>query len=100
MRTTRGTRTSIFGRPSCILKLPFTNTTKGTMKFKLFSCGSWGAYDCDVPANLDNAYAYVRAKIPNFRTYTSWGHDEAIIGGYYDAVLAENALGNRGRPLG
>src|SRR5271155_4122615 len=24
--------------------------------------------------------------------------DEAIIGGYYDAVLAKNALDNRGRP--
>ena len=52
----------------------------------------------DVPANLDDAHAYIRAKIPNFRTYTSWGHDEAIIGGYYDAVLAKNALDNRGRP--
>ena len=52
----------------------------------------------DVPANLNEAHAYVRAKVPNFRTYTSWGHDEAIIGGYYDAVLAINALDNRGRP--
>jgi Pectinacetylesterase len=52
----------------------------------------------DVPAKLDQAHAYIRAKIPNFRTYTSWGHDEAIIGGYYDAVLAKNALDNRGRP--
>ena len=52
----------------------------------------------DVPARLDQAHAYIRAKIPNFRTYTSWGHDEAIIGGYYDAVLANNALDNRGRP--
>jgi hypothetical protein len=52
----------------------------------------------DVPANLDEAHAYIRAKIPNFRTYTSWGHDEGIIGGYYDAVLAKNALDNRGSP--
>jgi hypothetical protein len=52
----------------------------------------------DVASNLDDAHAYIRAKIPNFRTYTSWGHDEAIIGGYYDAVLAKNALDNRGRP--
>jgi hypothetical protein len=52
----------------------------------------------DVPAKLDDAHAYIRAKVPNFRTYTSWGHDEAIIGGYYDAVLAKNALDNRGRP--
>jgi len=52
----------------------------------------------DVPANMDEAHAYIRAKIPNFRTYTSWGHDEGIIGGYYDAVLAKNALDNRGRP--
>jgi hypothetical protein len=52
----------------------------------------------DVPANLDDAHAYIRAHVPNFRTYTSWGHDEGIIGGYYDAVLAENALENRGRP--
>lgn len=52
----------------------------------------------DVPANLDDAHAYIRAKIANFRTYTSWGRDEAIIGGYYDAVLAANALDNRGRP--
>lgn len=52
----------------------------------------------DVPANLDEAHAYVRAKVPNFRTYTSWGRDEAIIGGYYDAVPAINALDNRGRP--
>ena len=52
----------------------------------------------DVPSNLDDAHAYIRAKIPNFRTYTSWGHDEAIIGGYFDAVLARNALDNRGRP--
>ncbi len=35
---------------------------------------------------------YIRAKVSNLRTYTSWGHDEAIIGGYYDAVLAKNAL--------
>jgi hypothetical protein len=41
----------------------------------------------DVPAKLDEAHAYIRARVPNFRTYTSWGHDEAIIGGYYDAVL-------------
>jgi len=52
----------------------------------------------DVASNLDDAHAYIRAKIPNFRTFTSWGHDEAIIGGYYDAVLAKNALDNRGRP--
>jgi hypothetical protein len=52
----------------------------------------------DVPAKLDEAHAYIRARVPNFRTYTSWGHDEAIIGGYYDAVLAINALDNRGRP--
>ena len=52
----------------------------------------------DVPANLDGAHAYIRAKIPNFRTYTTWGHDEGIIGGYYDAVLAKNALDNRGGP--
>jgi hypothetical protein len=52
----------------------------------------------DVATNLDAAHAYIRAKVRNFRTYTSWGHDEAIIGGYYDAVLAKNALDNRGRP--
>jgi hypothetical protein len=52
----------------------------------------------DVPANLDCAHAYIRANVPNFRTYTSWGHDEGILGGYYDAVLAKNALDNRGRP--
>jgi hypothetical protein len=52
----------------------------------------------DIAANLDAAHAYVRAKVSNFRTYTSWGRDEAIIGGYYDAVLAINALDNRGRP--
>jgi len=52
----------------------------------------------DVPANLDKAHAYIRAKVPNFRTYTSWGNDEGIIGGYYNAVLAMNALDNRGRP--
>ena len=52
----------------------------------------------NVPANLDDAHAYIRAKVSNFRTYTSWGHDEGIIGGYYDAVLAKNALDNRGRP--
>lgn len=47
----------------------------------------------DVPAKLDQAHAYIRARVPNFRTYTSGGHDEAIIGGYYDAVLAKNAIG-------
>jgi len=52
----------------------------------------------DVAANLDDAHAYIRAKVANFRTYTSWGRDEAIIGGYYDAVPAINALDNRGRP--
>jgi hypothetical protein len=52
----------------------------------------------DVSAKLDQAHAYIRARVLNFRTYTSWGHDEAIIGGYYDAVLAKNALDNRGRP--
>ena len=52
----------------------------------------------DVAAKLDEAHAYIRARVPNFRTYTSWGHDEGIIGGYYDAVLAKNALDNRGRP--
>jgi hypothetical protein len=52
----------------------------------------------DVPAKLDEAHAYIRAKVRNFRTFTSWGNDEAIIGGYYDAVLAKNALDNRGRP--
>jgi len=52
----------------------------------------------DVPANLDAAHAYIRAKVSNFRTYTNWGHDEGIIGGYYDAVLAKNALDNRGHP--
>jgi len=52
----------------------------------------------DVALSLDDAHASIRAKISNFRTYTSWGHDEAIIGGYYDAVLAKNALDNRGRP--
>lgn len=52
----------------------------------------------DVPAKLDQAHAYIRARVPNFRTYTSWGRDEAIIGGYYDAVPAINALDNRGRP--
>ena len=52
----------------------------------------------DVPANLHDAHAYIRARVPNFRTYTSWGYDEAIIGGYYDAVPARNALDNRGRP--
>jgi len=52
----------------------------------------------DVPAQLDKAHAYIRARVRNFRTYTSWGRDEAIIGGYYDAVLAVNALDNRGRP--
>ncbi len=52
----------------------------------------------DVPAKLDEAHAYIRARVANFRTYTSWGRDEAIIGGYYDAVLAINALDNRGRP--
>ena len=52
----------------------------------------------DVAANLDDAHAYIRANVPNFRTYTSWGNDEAIIGGYYNAVPAKNALDNRGRP--
>lgn len=52
----------------------------------------------DVPANLDAAHAYIRARVPNFRTYTNWGHDEGIVGGYYDAVLAKNALDNHGRP--
>jgi hypothetical protein len=52
----------------------------------------------DVPANLDDAHAYVRADVSNFRTYISWGRDEGVIGGYYDAVLARNALDNRGRP--
>jgi hypothetical protein len=52
----------------------------------------------DVPASLDRAHAFIRANVPNFRTYTSWGHDEGIIGGYYDAVVAKNALDNRGRP--
>jgi hypothetical protein len=27
----------------------------------------------DVPANLDDAHAYIRAKVPNFRTYTAGG---------------------------
>ena len=57
-----------------------------------------GVESPDVPANLDSAHAYIRDKVRNFRTYTSWGHDEAIIGGYYDAVLAKNALDNRGAP--
>ena len=57
-----------------------------------------GVANPDVPANLDRAHAYIRANIPNFRSFTSWGHDEGIIGGYYDAVLAKNALDNRGRP--
>lgn len=52
----------------------------------------------DVPSKLDEAHDYIRARVANFRTYTSWGSDEAIIGGYYDAVLAKNALDNRGRP--
>jgi hypothetical protein len=52
----------------------------------------------DVAANLRSAHTYIRGRVANFRTYTSWGHDEAIIGGYYDAVLAKNALDNRGRP--
>jgi hypothetical protein len=52
----------------------------------------------DVPTQLDDAHAYIRARVPNFRTYTSWGNDEGIIGGYYDAVLAQNALDNRGHP--
>ncbi|EON97716.1 putative esterase protein [Phaeoacremonium minimum UCRPA7] len=52
----------------------------------------------DVAGNIDAGHAYIRAKIPNFRTYISWGHDEGIIGGYYDAVLSKNALDNRGRP--
>jgi hypothetical protein len=57
-----------------------------------------GADKPDVPASLDCAHAFILASVPNFRTYTSWGHDEGIIGGYYDAVLAKNALDNRGRP--
>lgn len=57
-----------------------------------------GEKNADVPAKMDQAHAYIRAKISNFRTYTSWGNDEAIIGGYYDAVPARNALDNRGRP--
>lgn len=57
-----------------------------------------GVASPNVPANLDNAHTYIRAHVPNFRTYTSWGRDEGIIGGYYDAVLAKNALDNRGRP--
>jgi hypothetical protein len=57
-----------------------------------------GEKNPDVPAKLDEAHAYIRSRVPNFRTYTSWGHDEAIIGGYFDAVLAKNALDNRGRP--
>lgn len=52
----------------------------------------------DVPASLNDARAYIRAKVNNFRTYTSWGHDKGIIGGYYNAMLANNALDNRGRP--
>jgi hypothetical protein len=52
----------------------------------------------DVPAGLDDAHTYIRANVPYFRTYTSWGHDECIIGGYYDALLAQNALENCGRP--
>jgi hypothetical protein len=52
----------------------------------------------DVPANLDDAHSYIRAHVANFRTFTNWGHDEGIIGGYYDGVLAKNALDNRGRP--
>jgi hypothetical protein len=59
---------------------------------------SMGVDSPNVPANLDRAHAYIRASVPNFRTYTSWGHDEGIIGGYYDAVLAKSALDNRGRP--
>lgn len=52
----------------------------------------------DIPANLDDAHACIRSKVLNFRTNTSCGHDEGIIGGYYGAVLAKNALDNRGRP--
>lgn len=57
-----------------------------------------GVANPDVAANLDEAHSYIRSKISNFRTYTSWGSDEGIIGGYYDAVLAKNALDNRGHP--
>jgi hypothetical protein len=57
-----------------------------------------GVRSPDVAGNLDDGHAYVHAKISNFRTYTSWGQDEGIIGGYYDAVLARNALENHGRP--
>lgn len=57
-----------------------------------------GVANPDVAANLDEGHTYIRARIPNFRSYTSWGHDEGIIGGYYDAVLAKNALDNRGHP--
>ncbi|KAF2718695.1 hypothetical protein K431DRAFT_348539 [Polychaeton citri CBS 116435] len=57
-----------------------------------------GVADADVPANLDTAHTYIRSRVSNFRTYTSWGHDEGIIGGYWDAVLAVNALDDRGRP--
>lgn len=57
-----------------------------------------GVASPDVGANMDEAHAYIRERVPNFRTYTSWGHDEGIIGGYYDAVPALNALDNRGRP--
>lgn len=52
----------------------------------------------NVAAIMDEAHAYIRDRISNFRTYTSWGRDEGILGGYYDAVLAMNALDNRGRP--
>jgi len=57
-----------------------------------------GVAQPDVPSNLVDAHHYIRSHVSNFSTYTSWGHDEGIIGGYYDGVLAENALDNRGRP--
>ena len=57
-----------------------------------------GVENPDVAAGLAHAHAYIRASISNFRTYTSWGNDEGIVGGYYDAVLAKSALDNRGRP--
>ncbi|MCJ2124971.1 pectinacetylesterase family protein [Methylobacterium sp. J-077] len=57
-----------------------------------------GEKNPDIPSLLDQAHTYIRTRVSNFRTYTSWGCDEGVIGGYYDAIPALNALDNRGRP--
>lgn len=71
------------------------NTVEDHIAYKFL--GIMGIVDTPLTELREAAHAYIRRHTDRFRTYTAWGDQENVMGGYFDGVLAQGNE-NNGRP--